>query len=147
MHEEEVEVNIDAQAISKRGSFKYLGSKIQGSGEIDENVAHRIGTSWGKWSLASTSRALSSQECPCPQDECGRDEDALMDVWAYRRDMIRNEVTQGKVRVTSIADKMKGARLRWFRHMKRRCEDVPVRRCQSLAIIGVRRGRGRLMKH
>ena len=38
-----VEVRLDSQVIPKRGSFKYLGSVIQGIGEIDEDVTHHIG--------------------------------------------------------------------------------------------------------
>ncbi|XP_070003325.1 uncharacterized protein [Nicotiana sylvestris] len=41
--EARVEVRLDSQVIPKRGSFKYLGSVIQGIGEIDEDVIHRIG--------------------------------------------------------------------------------------------------------
>ena len=37
----------------KRSSFKYLGSIIQGDGEIGEYVAHRIRVGWMKWRLAS----------------------------------------------------------------------------------------------
>ncbi|XP_070012311.1 uncharacterized protein [Nicotiana sylvestris] len=47
-----VEVRLDSQVITKRGSFKYLGSVIQGIGEIDEDVTHRIGVEWMKWKLA-----------------------------------------------------------------------------------------------
>ncbi|XP_070049580.1 uncharacterized protein [Nicotiana tomentosiformis] len=38
MQEIEVEVKFDTQVISKRDSFKYLGSVIQGKWEIDEDV-------------------------------------------------------------------------------------------------------------
>lgn len=56
-----------------------------------------------------------------------------------RRDKIRNEVMMGKVGVTSVADNMREVRSRWFRHVKRRYVDVPVRRCERLAIAGVGR--------
>ncbi|XP_070032847.1 uncharacterized protein [Nicotiana tomentosiformis] len=46
-------VILDSQVIPKRESFKYLGSIIQGDGEIDEDVTHRIGVGWMKWRLAS----------------------------------------------------------------------------------------------
>ncbi|KAG5610287.1 hypothetical protein H5410_021568, partial [Solanum commersonii] len=36
-----------------RESFKYLGSVIQGSGDIDDDVTHCIGVAWMKWRLAS----------------------------------------------------------------------------------------------
>ncbi|KAF3682506.1 14-3-3 protein 6 [Capsicum annuum] len=39
--------------VCKRDSFKDLGSVIQGNGEIDEEVSHRIGAGWMKWKLAS----------------------------------------------------------------------------------------------
>ncbi|XP_075086344.1 uncharacterized protein LOC142169047 [Nicotiana tabacum] len=38
MHEEEMEVRIGTQVIPRRDSFKYLGSIIQGNGEIDEKI-------------------------------------------------------------------------------------------------------------
>ncbi|XP_070003430.1 uncharacterized protein [Nicotiana sylvestris] len=41
--EARVDVRLDSQVIPKRGSFKYLGSIIQGIGEIDKDVTHRIG--------------------------------------------------------------------------------------------------------
>nr|XP_009769881.1 PREDICTED: uncharacterized protein LOC104220677 [Nicotiana sylvestris] len=47
------EVRLDSQVIPNRESFKYLGSIIQGDGEIDEDVMHHIGVGWMKWRLAS----------------------------------------------------------------------------------------------
>nr|XP_009758762.1 PREDICTED: uncharacterized protein LOC104211412 [Nicotiana sylvestris]XP_016499873.1 PREDICTED: uncharacterized protein LOC107818382 [Nicotiana tabacum] len=44
----EEEVRLDSQAIHRRGSFNYFGSIIQGNGEIDEDVTHRIGAGWIK---------------------------------------------------------------------------------------------------
>ncbi|XP_070034800.1 uncharacterized protein [Nicotiana tomentosiformis] len=46
--EEDVEVRLDSQVIPKSESFKYLGSIIQGDGEIDEDVMHSIGVGWMK---------------------------------------------------------------------------------------------------
>ncbi|KAG5591215.1 hypothetical protein H5410_041729 [Solanum commersonii] len=59
-----------------------------------------------------------------------------------RSDKIRNEVIREKVGVASVVDKLREARLRWFEHVKRRCADAPVRRCEGLDIEGTRRGRG-----
>nr|XP_016498276.1 PREDICTED: uncharacterized protein LOC107816997 [Nicotiana tabacum] len=42
-HQDDMEVRLDTQAIPKRGSFTYLRSIIQGTGEIDDDVTHRIG--------------------------------------------------------------------------------------------------------
>ena len=47
-HEADAVVKLDSQAIQKRESFKYLGSMIQGNGEIDEDVMHRIVVGWLK---------------------------------------------------------------------------------------------------
>lgn len=41
------------------------------------------------------------------------------------------------------ANKMREAKLRWFDHMKKRYADAPVRKCERLAITGVRGSRGR----
>ncbi|KAG5596637.1 hypothetical protein H5410_037869 [Solanum commersonii] len=60
-----------------------------------------------------------------------------------RRDMIKNEVIPDKMGVAAVVDKIRLARLRWFGHMKRKCEDAPMRRCERLFVAGVRRGRGR----
>lgn len=38
-----------------------------------------------------------------------------------RSDRIRNKDDRDKVGLTSVVDKMREARLRWFGHMKRRC--------------------------
>ncbi|XP_070005767.1 uncharacterized protein [Nicotiana sylvestris] len=47
------DVRLGSQVIPKRDSFKYLGLMIQGDGEIDEDVTHRIEAGWIKWRLAS----------------------------------------------------------------------------------------------
>lgn len=58
--------------------------------------------------------------------------------------MVRNEDIWGKVEVTSMADKIWEAGLRWF-GMER--GDALVRRCGRLTLKGLRRGRGRLKKY
>ncbi|KAF3655200.1 Protein FLX-like 3 [Capsicum annuum] len=112
----DVVVKLDSKVILKRKSFKYLGSMIQGNGEIDEDVKHRIGAGWLKWRLASESCVI-------------------------RRDRIKNEIIREKVRVALVEDKMRKVRLRWFRHVMRRCTDAPVWRCERLARDGFRRNR------
>ncbi|GKF17818.1 hypothetical protein Tco_0062736, partial [Tanacetum coccineum] len=47
-----------------------------------------------------------------------------------------------KLDVDSIIDKMRGGRLRWFGHVKRRPQTTPIRRVEALLIDGSRR-RGR----
>ncbi|XP_070039139.1 uncharacterized protein [Nicotiana tomentosiformis] len=64
-----------------------------------------------------------------------------------RMDKIRNEVIREKVSVAPMDDKMREVRLRWFGHVWRRSPDALVRRCESLALAGMRRGRGRPKKY
>ncbi|XP_070020690.1 uncharacterized protein [Nicotiana sylvestris] len=111
-----VDVRLESQVIPSKGSFKYLGSVIHGRGEIDEDVARRIGVGWMKWRHT-------------------------------RMDKIRNDDIREKVHVAPIDDKMREARLRWFRHVQRRSPDAPVRRCKRLVVEGTRRGRGRPKKY
>ncbi|KAG5615078.1 hypothetical protein H5410_014902 [Solanum commersonii] len=39
--------------VVEEADAEYLGSVIQGSGDIDEDVTHRIRVAWMKWRLAS----------------------------------------------------------------------------------------------
>ncbi|XP_070032186.1 uncharacterized protein [Nicotiana tomentosiformis] len=168
------DVRLDFQVIPRRENFKYLGSVIQGNREINEDVTHRIRAEWMKWRLASG--VLCDKNVPLKHkgkfyravvrlamlygakcwpvknyhvhkmkvDEmrklrwmCGHS----------RLDRIRNEVIRDKVGVALVEDKMREAGLRWFRHVMRRDTDAPVRRCERLALEGLRRGRGRPKKY
>lgn len=50
-----------------------------------------------------------------------------------KRDRIRNKVIRDKVGMTSVVDKMRETKLRWFGHVKRRCTYSLLRRCERLA--------------
>ena len=63
-----------------------------------------------------------------------------------RKDWLRNEIIRKKVEVTSIEDKMRESRLRWFGHVRRRPSDAPVRRIEKLRSDDIARGRGRPKK-
>lgn len=60
-----------------------------------------------------------------------------------KKNRIRNEDIRDKVGVASVMDKLREVRLKWFRHVKRRCLDASVRQCERFALVGLRRGRGR----
>ncbi|KAG5584745.1 hypothetical protein H5410_045179 [Solanum commersonii] len=142
LDETDGEVRLATQIIPKKESFKYLGSVIQGSGDIDDDVTHRIGVAWRKWRLAS--RVLCDKKIPHKLK--GKFYRVVVRP-ALLSDKIRNEVIREKVRVASVVDKLREVRLRWFGHVKRRCADAPVRRCEGLDIEGTRRGRGRPKKY
>ncbi|XP_060178155.1 uncharacterized protein LOC132608100 [Lycium barbarum] len=63
-----------------------------------------------------------------------------------RRDRIQNEVIRDKMGVAPVVDKIQEERLRWFGHVQQRCVDAPVRRCERLTVVGLKRGRGRPKK-
>ncbi|XP_070003743.1 uncharacterized protein [Nicotiana sylvestris] len=169
-----LDMRLDSQVIPKKGSFKYLGSVIHGDGEIDENVTHRIGVGWMKWRLASgvlcdkkvpqilkvkfnrvvvRSVMLYGAECwPVKNSHIQKMKVAKMRMLRWmcehtKMDKIRNEVIREKVGVSPMNDKLREARLRWFGHVQRRSPDAPVRRCERLALVGMRRGRGRTKKY
>ncbi|KAG5571733.1 hypothetical protein H5410_061499 [Solanum commersonii] len=174
LDETDVEVRLATQIIPKKENFKYLGSVIQGSGDIDDDVTHRIGVAWRKWRLASgvfcdkkiapklkgkfyrvvvRPALLYEAECwPVNNAHVQKMHIAEMRMLRWmcehtRSDKFRNEVIWEKVGVASVVDKLREARLRWFGHVKRRCADAPVRRCEGLAMKGTRRGRGKPKKY
>ncbi|KAF3648230.1 Trigger factor-like protein TIG, Chloroplastic [Capsicum annuum] len=63
------------------------------------------------------------------------------------KDRVRNEIIREKVGVASVEDKMREVSLCWFGHVMRRGSNAPVRRCETLAMDGFRRGRGRAKKY
>ncbi|KAG5582110.1 hypothetical protein H5410_052737 [Solanum commersonii] len=160
--------------IPKRESFKYLGSVIQGSGDIDEDVTHRIGVAWMKWRLASgvlcdkkipsrlkgkfyrvvvrPALLYEAEYWPVKNAHVQKIHVAEMRMLRWmcghtRSDKIRNEVIREKVGVASVVDKLREARLRWFGHVKRRGANAPVKRCEGLVVEGTQRGRGRPKKY
>ena len=60
---------------------------------------------------------------------------------------IRNEVIRGKLEVASIEDKISDVRLRWVGHIRRRSLDEPMRRCEKLECMDLKRSRGRSKKN
>jgi hypothetical protein len=46
--QEEGDVRLDGQVVSKKDTFRYLGSMLQKNEDIDEDVSHRIKAGWLK---------------------------------------------------------------------------------------------------
>ncbi|KAF3623633.1 putative 60S ribosomal protein L18-1 [Capsicum annuum] len=147
---------------------------VVGNDEIDEDVSKRIGAGWMKWRLASgvlcdkkVPRKLKDKfyrmearpamlyraECwPVKNSHIKKLKVAQMRMLRWmcgltRGDRVRNETIWQKMGVTSVEDKMREGRLRWFGHVMRRGTDTPVRRCENLALDGFRRSRGRPKKY
>ncbi|XP_070028721.1 uncharacterized protein [Nicotiana sylvestris] len=167
------DVKLYRQVSATRESFKYPGSIIQKDGEIDDDVTHRIGAGWMKWRLAfgvlcdknvslrlkgkfykvvvRPTMLYGAEYWPVKTSHVQQMRVAKMRMLRWmcghtRLDKIRNEVIRDKVGVAPVEAKMCEARLRWFGHVKRISADAPVRRCEGLALGGVRMGRGRPKK-
>ncbi|XP_070017332.1 uncharacterized protein [Nicotiana sylvestris] len=146
-----MEVRLDSQVIPKRGSFKYLGSVIQGIREIDEDVTHRIGVGWMKWRLVRLVMLYGTECWPVKDSHIQKMKvaDIRMLRWMCghtRMDRIRNRYSR-EGGCGPHRGQYGEARLRWFGHIQRRSTDAPVRRCERLAVVGTRRGRGRPKKY
>ncbi|GKE20067.1 hypothetical protein Tco_1431579, partial [Tanacetum coccineum] len=60
-------------------------------------------------------------------------------------DMILNRVFRAELEVETIIHKMREGRSRWFGHVKRRPQSMPIRRVEALLVDGLRiRGRPKL---
>ena len=51
--QEEGDVSLEGQIVSKKDTFRYLKSILQRDGDIDADVSHRIKAGWFKWRQAS----------------------------------------------------------------------------------------------
>jgi hypothetical protein len=51
--QDEGDVRLDGQVVTKKDTFRYLGSMLQKDGGIDEDLSHRIKADWLKWRQAS----------------------------------------------------------------------------------------------
>jgi hypothetical protein len=47
--QEEGDVRLDGQVVTKKDTFRYLGLMFQKDGDIDEDLSHRIKAGWLKW--------------------------------------------------------------------------------------------------
>ena len=51
--QEEGDVSLEGQVVSKKDTFRYVGSILLMDGDIDVDVSHRIKAGWIKWRQAS----------------------------------------------------------------------------------------------
>jgi hypothetical protein len=47
-NDEDGDVSLGGQVVPKKDTFRYLGSRLQRDGDIDEDVSHRIKEGWMK---------------------------------------------------------------------------------------------------
>ncbi|XP_065866590.1 uncharacterized protein [Euphorbia lathyris] len=163
-------ITLDGRVVQASDCFRYLGSIIQTDGEVDGDVAHRIKAGWSKWKSATgflcdpgmpnrlkgkfyrtaiRPALLYGTECWAVK-HCHIHKMSVAEMrmlrWMCghtRKDRVRNEIIRTKVGVTSIENKMRENRLRWFGHVRRRALDAPVRRTEEWQRDVVVRGRER----
>ena len=165
------EVAIGSSPLKTVTSFRYLGSLIQESGSVEEEIQSRVTTAWSKW------REISGVVCDKMMPlrlkskvyktvirpvllygaECWsvkKADEQRMSVTEMRmlrwiamvskKEHIKNEEIRSRTKVTAITEKMMESRLRWFGHVERREEEYIGQRVQNMVIEGVRpRGRPR----
>ena len=51
--QEEEDISLEGQVVTKKDTFWYLGSMLQRDGDIDADVGHIIKAGWIKWRQAS----------------------------------------------------------------------------------------------
>ncbi|KAD4385913.1 hypothetical protein E3N88_26082 [Mikania micrantha] len=160
---EDAQVTIGDQEVPKTTKFKYLRSFIQGDGDIDSEVAHRVQVGWKKW-RATTSiicdkkfpeklkgkfyrvairpAMMYGTDCwPIKKNQARKLETTEMRMlrWMCRHtrlDRIRNDVFRERLQVANISEKVREGRLRWFGHVRRRSQLAPVRKVELLMVEG-----------
>jgi hypothetical protein len=165
------EVAIGSRPLKTVTSFRYLGSLIQESGSVEEEIRCRATAAWSKW--REISGVVCDKKMPLRLKskvyktvirpvllygaECWsvkKADEQRMSVTEMRmlrwiamvskKEHIKNEEIRSRTKVTAITEKMMESRLRWFGHVERREEEYIGKRVQNMVIEGVRpRGRPR----
>ena len=169
---DEGSISINGEEIKRVHKFKYLGCIVDASGNMEEEVKHRIQAGWKNW--RSASGVLCDKKVPLrlkgkfhrtvirPAMLYGTEtasmkktEEKRMDVaemrmlrWmsgVTREDKIRNEYIRGSTKVIELSKKIQEGRLRWYGHLLRRDDDHVGRHIMEMEVQG-RRKRGRPRK-
>ena len=163
------ELKMQGEMVKKVKNFKYLGSTVSSDGRCEEEVRRRIQAGWMSWKKVSgvlCDRKLSArvkgkmyksvvrpamlygmETVAVTERLVGKMEVAELKMvrWALgvtRRDKIRNEYVRGTAKIAKLGNKLRGARLRWYGHVRRREEGYVGKRMLEMTVPG-RRNRGR----
>jgi len=166
---EQEAVYLQGEKLKKVDHFKYLGSVVSADGSCEEEIRRRVQAGWQSWRRTSgvlcdrkLSARLKGKIYKCVVRPAilygmetvavtGRMEEKMeaaelkMVRWALGvtlKDKVKNKYIWGTAKITRIGEKLRGERLRWFGHVKRREESYLGRRMMRVEIPGKRR-RGR----
>nr|XP_017245487.1 PREDICTED: uncharacterized protein LOC108217154 [Daucus carota subsp. sativus] len=154
IHEADVAVCIAEARVPQTNTFKCLCSIIQSNGDISADVTHRISTGWLRWRastgvlcdksvplklkgkfyrVALRPSFLYGSECwPLRKAQERRIETAEMRMlrWICGNTMIDhipNDTFRRLLGVESISKKIREGRLRWYGHVRRKCNSALIR--------------------
>ncbi|KAK6730203.1 hypothetical protein RB195_006956 [Necator americanus] len=120
---EDGSIRVDGTELNKVNCFKYLGSKVTSTGDIDQEGRARVNAAWMKWKMATGHGCASC--CPLRMRMLADDESLGKSVTRYgdadvkvdnrcnaKRETLSNDTVRSIFGVVPITEKMKEARLR-----------------------------------
>ncbi|KAK6749797.1 hypothetical protein RB195_002043 [Necator americanus] len=144
---EDGSIRVDGTELNKVNCFKYLGSKVTSTGDIDQEGRARVNTAWMKWKMTTGDgcasccslrmRVLADDESLGKSAARYGDADVEVDDRCNAK-RESNDTVRSIFGVVPITEKMKEARLRWFGHVLRREEDSVAKTALKLDVSGVR---------
>ena len=165
-------VYIQGEMVKKVDHFEYLGVVVSTDGSCEKEVRRRVQAGWQNWRRVSgvlCDRKLSARlkgkiyKCAMRLAVLNGMETVVVTErmmkkmeatelkivrWALGvtlKDRVRNNYIWGTVKIRRIGEKLRGERLRWFGHVKRREESYIGRRMMKIEIPG-KRTKGRLRR-
>ena len=163
------EICLQGERLQQVAKFKYLGSTIQANGELDGEIGGRVQSGWANWRRMSG--VLCDRRAPCglkgkihrlvvrPAVMYGSETWPMRRRWEDRLDVtemrmlrfscgltrldkVRNTLIRGTTKVTSMSNKIRESRLRWYGHVMRQDHTAACRSSLEMEVLGVR-SRGR----
>ena len=168
--DQQAKIRLNGEMVKRVNTFKYLGSMVDETVEMEKEVNFQIQCGWNNW--LKVSGVICDKRVPVKVKgkvhkaivriatmdgfeaaPLKKSEEKKMDVtemkmlrWMVgvtRRNRIRNEYIRGTVKVTEISKKIQESRLRRYGHLRRRVGEYHVgRELMELELQGNRR-RGR----
>lgn len=162
-------IRIQGTLLKKVEMYKYLGSVVQASGEVEMEVTSKIQAGWLKWrgskgvlcdrkvpmklkgkfyaAVVRPAMKYSSECWAIKKKQVQKLQVAEMRMLRLmcgvtRKDRISNEYVRGSLGVMGVCDAMAQNRLRWYGHVARKQEDDIVSRVWRSG-RGGKLGRGR----